>query len=45
MLDVEAETLPGIVLGHRHIQANAIGAAGPRQFVLRTGVIQVRLSA
>src|SRR6266567_1814084 len=27
MRDVEVETLPGVVLGHRHIPVNAIGAA------------------
>ena len=29
MLDVEVETLPGIVLGHRHIPVNAIGCYVP----------------
>src|SRR6516162_895177 len=29
MLDIEVETLPGIVLGHRHIPVNAIGCYVP----------------
>ena len=29
MLDVEVETLPGVVLGHRHIPVNAVGCYVP----------------
>src|SRR5204863_7222689 len=29
MKDLEVETLPGVVLGHRHIPVNAIGCYGP----------------
>jgi sulfopropanediol 3-dehydrogenase len=29
MLELEAETLPGVVLGHRHVPVNAVGSYAP----------------